>query len=1102
MFSYSARIVLLLCIAFVVFQPDAAGKDARIVIDESINTLNLDQKIEIFEDTESKWTIEDIQSSEMDKHFKQYQTGVPSFGYAGSVYWAKLQLDNQSLEHDWLLEIRNSTLDHITLYSEAGDEFKAQKTGDLLPFSERDMNHRNYVFEIELQTNEAKTMYLRFETEGAMQFPLTLYNHKTFLEKTLYEYGVLGLFIGIAVVMAFYNLFLYFSLRNKSYLFYVLFILVNLITHLAFTGLAYQFIWPESVWWNNRSIVFFMCLTNIVAVLFAKSFLDANTYIPRINILFNYLMLFNLATMVLLFFSYPAALNISVASIACMSIVIMIGAFISLRRGFRPARFFLLSWYVFLTGVIISILADAGMIPLNFFTKYAWQMSTAFELILISFALADKINMLRLEKEQAEQEAIKSQKEKLESLKQNDKLKDEFLAITSHELRTPLNGIIGLADSLYDGAGGEINNTVKDNLKMIKISGIRLAHLIDDILDFSKLKHNDIQLHLKKVRLKEVSDVVVTICETLLKQKDIKLINRISPDLTVLADENRLQQILFNLIGNGIKYTEKGEVVISAREIKDKVIIEVKDTGIGIPEEEHQSIFLPFNRGNQFSASTSRGSGIGLNITKRLIELQQGEITLQSTVGEGTSFYFTLPLYQEAERAEPEIASTVSVVSREYHEQTSLSLEMPSTDVAVNGGSRILVADDDPVNIQVLINYLSMAGYTIETASDGEEVLSKISQNDSFSLLILDIMMPKMSGYEVCQTLRETITLTELPILMLTAKNQIEDRITAFEVGANDYLMKPVDKRELLSRTKTLINLKESTLKVQRHAEEVARINQQLLEMNDLLEEKVTSRTKQLEWKNQELDKINLELRQIEQSRIDLLSNISHELGTPLTFLQGYIQTVQEGFIEASNPKYLELAQEKITLLDRLISDLYDLIKFESGKMQLKIRTIPFTSWFNHLFEKFEFEVNRNGCLIHKPVFKNVLDNDGELLIDVDRIDQVMTNIIYNALKHLSKEGEIFIFGELVHHQEDENGFETKVKIEVRDNGTGIAEEEIPFLFNRFYRGSDQNSDEIKGSGLGLAITKEIIEYHKGHIWIESKKGEGTSVFFTLPIIL
>jgi|GEM_PF-1800717 len=382
-----------------------------------------------------------------------------------------------------------------------------------------------------------------------------------------------------------------------------------------------------------------------------------------------------------------------------------------------------------------------------------------------------------------------------------DKIKDEFLANTSHELRTPLNGIIGIAESLNDGAAGPLSDEVQKNLLMIAQSGHRLNNLVNDILDFSKLKHKNIELQLKAVGIREVSEVVLTLCQPLLGHKPVQLvINAIAPDLPpAYADENRLQQILYNLVGNAIKFTESGRIEISAKLNinKQALAITVSDTGIGIPAEQLDRIFESFEQGEGATEREYGGTGLGLAVTQQLVELHNGHIQVESTVGVGSQFSFTLPIAQ-VEKSEVQF----SQLRPQALIETSQSLT-PATD----GQSKILVVDDEPVNIQVLVNHLSLQNYAVYQASNGMEALDMINKGFKPDLILLDVMMPKMTGYEVCRRLREQFSLNELPILMLTAKNQVSDMVKGLEMGANDYLTKPVSKDELLARVQTQIQL-------------------------------------------------------------------------------------------------------------------------------------------------------------------------------------------------------------------------------------------------------------------------------------------------------
>ncbi|MGM8365683.1 ATP-binding protein [Virgibacillus sp. W0181] len=1074
-------LIPLLFMGDVIDAKDNKGKNESAILKANTDKVLLDDSIEILIDKYGGYAIEDIVSGRLEEQFTSYkEIGRPNFGYTQDTYWVRFHIDNQSSIQDWLLEIETPKINRIHFYESNTDgSFEKLSMGNKDPFTDKEIYHRNFIMNLPIKSYEEQTFYMQLRTGGSMQIPLTVWNPAAFGAKSQTGYMLFGILIGISVVMSFYNLFLYFSIRDRSYLYYVLFVVLNGFLYLSDTGLAFQFLWPELVRWNLQAVVTFMCLANMAALLFTRSFLRTNQFVPRLDRLFKVFLIVNALTAIWSLFSFTLAMYAAIICVAVTITLVISTLVISLRRKYRPARFFALAWGTFLFGVSVSILVDAGLLPLIPFTKYAWHVTTTLEVVLLSLALGDRYKVMRMEKEQAKKEAIASQKLALKNLKKTDKLKDEFLAVTSHELRTPLNGIIGIAETLRGGAAGKITKELDRHLWMISVSGRRLANLVDDIIDFSRLKNDDLAIHPEPVHLFTLTDVVLTICQPLTKDKPILLKNQIDPSTPlVIADENRLQQILYNLVGNAIKYTDGGEVNVSAKKQENFLKIIVSDTGKGIPSDQMDTIFEPFHQGDSSTSREVGGSGIGLSITKRLVELHQGEINVVSTVGHGSTFSFTLPISEDQSRARLEAASTI--ISRSVAEEEFGVVSEPEI-ISHTEKTTILIADDEFVNLQVLKNQLSMEGYDVIAVSNGEGVMEEVRKRP-VHLLILDIMMPKMSGYEVCRRLREHYSLMELPILMLTAKTQMHDQITAFEVGANDYLTKPCDKQELLTRVKTLLKL--------------SRLNLELKELNQHLEEKVDTRTEALKKANQNLEKANQELINMAESRRMLLANIAHELGTPVTVIQGYMQAVQDGLIIDHDPRYLDMVEHKLQILNRLIADLSDLSKWEAGTMSLNKEKVNLNEWLNQVHAMHEWDVKQEDRL-----FSFVKKQNAEKFtayachIDVGRMDQLFSNLIWNAIKHTEPNtGELIVTVMLMEKT-------SEVVIQLQDNGHGIDEEKLPFIFERFYKATNLSTqDDSGGTGLGLAIVKEIIEAHEGTVRVESRPGVGSKFTVVLPI--
>lgn len=433
-----------------------------------------------------------------------------------------------------------------------------------------------------------------------------------------------------------------------------------------------------------------------------------------------------------------------------------------------------------------------------------------------------------------EQERLEQERALVRRLQQLDKLKDEFLANISHELRTPLNGIIGLAESLLDGAEGEVSASVAHSLKLIATSGKHLTTLVNDILDFAKLKNKGITLQKKAVDIRPLVDLVLTLTHPLIADKPVKLINQVPDNLPpVYADEHRLLQIFHNLLDNAAKFTEEGNITVTAKSLGSKVCVTVSDSGIGIPKESYEEIFSAFRQAEGHSERRYGGIGIGLSIVRQLVELHGGRIWLESHRGEGSSFSFTLPcaedFSQPLTRIEDLSNATRVATTPEPQESSTSTLVITESTPQGADSSHILVVDDDSVNRKVLNNYLSLRGYRVSLVGSGEEALEFLAQRQDVDLVLLDIMMPKMSGFETCQRLRLHYSARELPVIFLTARTQLDDMVMAFDIGANDYIAKPIAKEVLLARVNTHL---------------------QLYRANKDLDNKVAERTRELHDKN------------------------------------------------------------------------------------------------------------------------------------------------------------------------------------------------------------------------------------------------------------
>ncbi|RNB57898.1 response regulator [Brevibacillus gelatini] len=493
-----------------------------------------------------------------------------------------------------------------------------------------------------------------------------------------------------------------------------------------------------------------------------------------------------LVKILLLFISFPA--GIMVISIIWKTV----------RTGDKDAVFLLLGASGIAANIVWGSLKNRLLVDLTF---YPFDFIAAF----LAFGTYWFIRYFR---------ATARTEELAARLQREDQNKDAFLANTSHELRNPLHGILNIAQTVLEREQGRMDNESKKRMEMIVTAGKRMLLLLNDLLDVTRLKEGRVQLVPKSVSVQTVATGVLDMLRLMEEGKPVKFILAIPESFPlVLADENRLVQILFNLAHNAMKYTEEGTITIGASVREDKAYIWVADTGIGMDEETQQHIFQPYVQGQPGVAAVDGGIGLGLGICKQLVEMHGGELEVASTPGQGSVFTFSLPLIPEAV-AETASAAESSLLApplfTESAEETGDTPENASSDDGVViGRPKILVVDDEPFNLTVLESILQTEGYEITGVTSSKEALEQL-ERDQWDLAIVDVMMPNMSGYELAQLIRARYTVLELPILLLTARSYLEGVAAGFLAGANDYVTKPVDPLELRARVRSLVEVKQS----------------------------------------------------------------------------------------------------------------------------------------------------------------------------------------------------------------------------------------------------------------------------------------------------
>lgn len=401
-----------------------------------------------------------------------------------------------------------------------------------------------------------------------------------------------------------------------------------------------------------------------------------------------------------------------------------------------------------------------------------------------------------------------------EQLQRSNKLKDEFLANTSRELRTPLHGIINIAQSLQDNERSTLSEKSNKDLELLVTVGHRMSLMLNELLELAQLKENRLQLNLSSIHLQSIASSTVNILKFMTDGKQIQVVTQIPDDFpAIVGDEQRLIQILFNLLHNAIKYTSHGSITINAEVKNGRAYIHIIDTGIGIDKETQSRVFEPYEQGDYHITSVGGGIGLGLSISKQLVELHGGTLSLDSTIGKGSTFTISLPIVQHSDKQEQlfddqfRSAEHLTVAVSEEVAASNFSPTIKPTFAAEK--LAILAVDDDPINLKVIENILSSDQYEIIAVTSGSEAIARLEERQ-WDLVIADVMMPQMSGYELTKTIRERFSISELPILLLTARTHPEDIFLGFSSGANDYVSKPANALELKYRVRALTDLKQS----------------------------------------------------------------------------------------------------------------------------------------------------------------------------------------------------------------------------------------------------------------------------------------------------
>ena len=438
------------------------------------------------------------------------------------------------------------------------------------------------------------------------------------------------------------------------------------------------------------------------------------------------------------------------------------------------------------------------------------------------------------------------------------------------------------------------------------------------------------------------------------------------------------------------------------------------------------------------------------------------------------------------------VDQTVTAPGQPPGDAASRPLSPPAETEKKSTPARVLVVDDLAEIRDLLQVYLEDEGYDVLTAKDGQEALTAVAAHPP-DLILLDVMMPGTDGYEVCRRLKSDEKTAFIPIVMLTALQELEHRLQGIEVGADEYLTKPFRRMELLTRVRSLLRVKA--------------LHDQVAAYNRLLEQKVAERTAALE-------RALNDLREMDRLKSEFLSNISHELRTPLTPVMGYLPALlreEFGALTPEQRRVLAHVSESVDRLHRLIDDLLTFMHWESGEAALRVQPVAVAAVVEVAAAKVSAMAQEKGVQVMRTIPAEL----PQVQVDVTAIGRAFGHLLDNAVKFTPKGGQVTITARLVEWSNSQTvdpsqpvdqlttrPIDTKkwVELAVRDTGVGISPEAIPKIFDRFYQVDSSTTRQHGGTGLGLAIVKYILDAHGAHITVESLPGTGTTFSIRLPV--
>ena len=604
--------------------------DARLVLGEYTGYL---------EDPKGELSYQQV-SDLPDSAFSEVSEPSVNLGKSRSTWWFKVNFDSRlNAPLSSYLEVNYSLIDRFQVYLRSPDgslqEFLA---GDTLAYDQRPIKVRNFWFPLELAEGRS-TLLLRVQTSSTLYLPMVFSSLQASAEAQEFLASLNGAYYGVLFAMFFYNLFLFFSLRERVYFWYLLYSLSIIVMAFSIDGWLFN-LYPDNITLQSSSIYILMILSSLLSVQFSRHFLHTPDLFPKLDRGMRWAIAFNAiflsAGLVLEVQTWGALASLCMLSTASL---LMLSGLHVWRSGLRYGSYYVIAWSSVLISIVLTTLSSLGIEPISAHNPDLIKVGVAIELILISIGLADRINVLKEEGFRARQVATQATIE--------SHAKSRFLAKMSHEIRTPLNGVLGMLQLLRET---KLERNQRFYLNTVLSSGDALLGVINNLIDFARIESGHIKLEQIDFDLEDLLSDSLHLFTVQAMKKHLRLYLTLDKNVPrwIQGDPTRLRQVLINLLGNALKFTNSGHISLHVslqfnNKQTEQLLFSVQDSGIGIDSQAIGQLFKSFAQADVSTTRRFGGSGLGLAISKELVEMMGGQIQVSSNLGQGSNFNFCLP---------------------------------------------------------------------------------------------------------------------------------------------------------------------------------------------------------------------------------------------------------------------------------------------------------------------------------------------------------------------------------------------------------------------------------------------------------------------------